>query len=110
MKGMAGFVVAALLVALAGAACMGIARFERNMAAAEEDLVTLRYADAAEKLSSAAAYTEYTRWLPGEGGQAARDLRARQASAQYWQRGTRRSCRASRIRSGPSKARTSRCR
>ena len=63
MKGIAGFVVAAVLVALAGAVCMGIARFERNMASAEEDLATLRYADAAEKLSSASAYAEYTGWL-----------------------------------------------
>jgi hypothetical protein len=86
MKGIAGFVVAAVFVALAGAVCMGIARFERNMASAEEDLATLRYADAAEKLSSASAYAEYTGWLPGQAGQAARDLRARQASAQYWQR------------------------
>src|SRR5262245_66306922 len=86
MKGIAGFVLAAVLVTLAGVVCMGIARFERNMASAEEDLATLRYADAAEKLSSASAYAQYTSWLPGQGGQAARDLRAREASAQYWQR------------------------
>src|SRR5262245_65485824 len=85
MKGIAGFVLAAVLVTLAGVVCMGIARFERNMASAEEDLATLRYADAAEKLSSASAYAQYTSWLPGEAGQAARDLRAREASAQYWQ-------------------------
>ena len=55
------------------------------MAEAEESLSTLRYAEAAENLGEAASYAEYTRWLPGTGGQSARDLRAREASAQYWQ-------------------------
>jgi hypothetical protein len=85
MKGLAGFVMAAAIVALGGAVLMGVAAYERNMAAAEQDLATLRYAEAAEKLDTAASYAEYTSWLPGQAGRAAGDIRARQASAQYWQ-------------------------
>src|SRR5688572_29549220 len=85
MKGIAGFVIAALVVALAGGACLAYAGYERTMAAAEQDLATLRYEAAAEKLESAAEYAEYGRWLPRAGKRAASDLRAHQASLQYWQ-------------------------
>ena len=74
MKGLAGFVVAAAIVALGGAVLMGVAAYERNMAAAEQDLATLRYAEAAEKLDTAASYAEYTSWLPGQAGRAAGDI------------------------------------
>ena len=85
MKGIAGFVIAALVVALAGGACLAYAGYERTMAAAEQDLATLRYEAAAEKLDAAAGYAGYGRWLPRAGERAARDLRAHQATLQYWQ-------------------------
>lgn len=86
MKGIAGLVILAVLLAAAGATALGMASFERRMAGVEEDLATMRYAEAAEKLSAASSYAHYTRWLPGAAGRAAADLQAREASARYWQR------------------------
>jgi hypothetical protein len=79
-------VIAAVVLAAAGGVCLAVAGYQRDMAAAEAHLATLRYEEAAEKLSSAAAYAGYGRWLPGAGETAARDLRAHEASLLYWQR------------------------
>ena len=86
MKGLVGFLIAAVLLVLAGMVGLRVASYEQTMAAAEKDLATLRYAEASDKLAEAAEYAESVRWLPGQSDRAARDLRARQASAQYWQR------------------------
>jgi hypothetical protein len=85
MKGIAGILTVAVLMVLAGFVALGVASFERTMAGAEESLATLRYAEAADRLAEAATFARYTRWLPGAGGRAARDLKAREALAQYWQ-------------------------
>ena len=86
MKRFVSFLVFAIVLVFAGVVALRVASFEQTMAAAEEDLATLRYAEAVEKLDEAARYAESTKWVPGRAGRAARDLRARQASAQYWQR------------------------
>jgi hypothetical protein len=60
---------------------MGIARLERNMASAEEDHATLRYDRRRREAlihRRVPRNAEYTGWLPGQAGEAARDLRARQ--------------------------------
>jgi hypothetical protein len=86
MKSIIAFVAGAVALAVVAGLLFLFAGYQREMAAAEEHLATQRYAAAAEKLDSAAEYAGYGRWLPGAGGQAARDLRAHQASLQYWQR------------------------
>ena len=86
MKGIAGFVITAVIVALAAGASFAFAAYERDMAAAEESLATLRYSEAADRLSAAGEYAEYGRWLPRAGERVARDIRNDQATLQYWQR------------------------
>jgi hypothetical protein len=83
---MAGYLIAAVVLALAGGVSLGVGAFERHMAAAEEGLVTLRYDEAAASLAEAGRYAEYGRWIPGTGGPVARALRTREAALQYWQR------------------------
>jgi hypothetical protein len=83
---MAGYLIAAVVFALAGGVSLGVGVFERHMAVAEEGLVTLRYDEAREALSEASKYAEYGRWIPGAGSQVSRDLQTREASLQYWQR------------------------
>jgi hypothetical protein len=85
MKGIAGLIVGALVIAAIGGGTLLFASYERQMASAEESLATMRYADASDTLASAAKYAEYGRWLPRVGGRAARDVRARRASLEYWQ-------------------------
>ena len=86
MKSVTTLVLVAILLALGGAGFLTAAGYEREMAAAEENLATLRYEAAAEKLSSAAEYATYGRWLPGAGDRAAKDLRANEAALRYWQK------------------------
>lgn len=85
MKAMIGFVIGALALAAVSGALFLFAGYEREMAAAEEQLATLQYGAAAERLSAASEYIGYGSWIPRAGEQASRDLRAHQASLQYWQ-------------------------
>lgn len=85
MKGIVGLVVSALVLAGVGAVLFGFAGYEREMAKAEELLATQQYAAASERLAAASSYTRYSQWVPAAGEEAARDLRAHQASIQYWQ-------------------------
>lgn len=85
MTSIAGYVIAALLLAGAGAAALAVGAVERRMAAAEEHIATLRYDDAAAALDEAERLAGYTRWLPGA-SDAARELQVHRASLQYWQK------------------------
>jgi hypothetical protein len=86
MKGITGYIIAAVVLALAGVAAFAVASFERDMAAAEESLATLQYDQAADQLAAAAKYAESGRWVPRAGEMASRDLRSHTASLQYWQK------------------------
>ena len=48
-----------MILALAGGVALAFGAFERDMAAAEENLATLRYPEAAEQLAAAEEYAEY---------------------------------------------------
>ena len=86
MKAVIGFVIGATALAALAWVAFQFAGYERDMAAAEEHLATLRYGDAEERLGAAAQYAGVARWLPGVGELSAREIRAHQASLQYWQR------------------------
>ena len=75
MKGIAGFLAISVVLALAGGVALGVGAFERNMAAADESLATLRYADAEEQLDAAEEYARYARLIPGSGGRAQQDTK-----------------------------------
>lgn len=86
MKGIAGFVLATIVLAALGSGALATARYERHMADAQEQSATGAYAAAQQSLDEAEGYLGYARWLPGVGDEAVNEVRARKASLQYWQR------------------------
>jgi hypothetical protein len=86
MKGTLGFVIAALVIAAVGAVLVGLGRFERDMADAQQYASTEQYEQAAARLADAERYASYGRWMPRYGATAAGDIRARRAALAYWQR------------------------
>jgi hypothetical protein len=85
MRSIAGFVIGAVLFAAIGMASLTAARFQRHMAAAQEQLATQQYPVARESLNTADGYLRYGRWLPGLGESSLKEVRARKAALQYWQ-------------------------
>jgi hypothetical protein len=86
MKGIIGFLVGALLLAVAGMAALMAGRYERNMADAQQSASTEQYDAARASLTAAEAYVPYGRWLPRVGAEADSDIRSRKAALDYWQR------------------------
>lgn len=86
MRRIAGYLIAAAVLAVAAAIAFGVGAFERRMADAEERLLTQRYDEAAAALTEAEDMAGYARWLPGAGARAARDLELYRASLQYYAR------------------------
>ena len=86
MKGTSGFLVSAIVLVVLGGLGLTASRIQRYRADALQHIATLRYADARESLDKAEGYLTYGRWLPGLGADALKDVRARKAALQYWQR------------------------
>jgi hypothetical protein len=86
MKSFAAFTIAAVVLAIAGAACLGVARLETNMADAQQRVSTLQYEDAKASLTEANKYADQARWVPWLGRDERKEIRARDAAVQYWQR------------------------
>lgn len=86
MKAIAGFLGGALVLALLGSAALAAARYERHMADAQQRTSTGQYVAASESLEAAEGYLGYASWLPGAGDDASREISARKAALQYWQR------------------------
>jgi len=86
MKRIAGYVVGAALLTLLGSVCLAMSRLEREMARAQETLVTLDYEASDATLETIERYYEYASRLPWVGTGPLNDVRARQAALRYWQR------------------------
>jgi hypothetical protein len=86
MKSVLVLLVVAVLLGATGAAAFGVAAFERDMAAVEENLATQQYAEAASRLDDASGYVRYAQLIPGLGPKVRSEVKARQASLHYWQR------------------------
>jgi len=86
MKGIAGYVVGAAILALLGSVCLATSRLERQMARAQETLVTLDYEASDATLETVERYYEYASRLPWVGTGPLNDVRARKAALRYWQR------------------------
>jgi hypothetical protein len=84
MKGFAGFLLAALLLAGAGLFAYGSAEFERDLAEAQQNVATERFDEADQRLADAETYASYVRWIPQVGARAQRDLATRRAALHYW--------------------------
>jgi len=86
MKGFAGYLLVALLLAAASLFAFGSGVFERNLAEAQQDVATDRFDAAEARLADAGRYASYARWIPRLGARAERDLATRRAALHYWKK------------------------
>src|SRR6185436_4661547 len=86
MKTIAGFLVGAVVLALGASVLVGVGRYERDMADAQEYASTERYDEARARLDDAQRYVDYSRWIPRVGAAAENDVRTRRTALDYWQR------------------------
>ena len=86
MKGIAGYVVGAVVFAVLGGVCLGSSRLDRQMADAQQTLLTSDYGAADASLRMVERYYQYASRVPWVGDRPLNDVRARQAALNYWQR------------------------
>ncbi|HEY7188791.1 MAG TPA: hypothetical protein VH436_19680, partial [Vicinamibacterales bacterium] len=86
MKSFVTFLIAAAVLAIIGAACLGVAHLENNMADAQQRVSTLQYEDAKASLVEAKQYADHARWVPWLGHDERREIKAREAAVQYWEK------------------------
>jgi hypothetical protein len=86
MKGFAGYVVVALLLAAASLFAFGRGAFERDLAESQQRVATDRFDEAEDRLADAGKYASYARWIPQVGARAERDLATRRAAVHYWKK------------------------
>ena len=86
MKGIAGYLIVALLLAAAGVVTYRSAEFERDLAEMQQHVATEQFEEAEQRLADAATYASYVRWIPQFGARAERDLATRRAALGYWKR------------------------
>ena len=86
MKGIAGYIVGAIILAVLGGICLGASRLDGLMVNAQQSILTSDYNGADASLQSAERYYEYASRLPWVGERPANEVRARRAAVNYWQR------------------------
>lgn len=85
MKGVAGHIIVAIVLALAGAICLAAAVVDREIAWTQENFFALKYAESAEAFDTAERYLTYGRWIPSV-ARRVNDVQTRRASMYYWRR------------------------
>ena len=86
MKSVTAYLIAALVFVIVGMVVLTASRLERELADAQEQTSTQQYALAQKSLAAAEDHLRYARWVPRIGDNTVREVRARQAAVQYWQR------------------------
>jgi hypothetical protein len=86
MKGFAGYLIAAVVLAGAGFVVYRSAEFERDLAEMQQHVATEQFEEAEQRLTHADTYASYVRWIPQVGARAERDLATRRAALKYWKR------------------------
>ncbi|HEY6362529.1 MAG TPA: hypothetical protein VIX63_15555 [Vicinamibacterales bacterium] len=86
MKGMAGYLVGSVVLAVLGAVCLGASRLDRQIAHAQQTLLTSDYGAADASLQVVERYYQYASRVPWVGEGPLNDVRARRAAINYWQR------------------------
>ena len=85
MKSMSGFIVGAVVLALAATLSLTAARADGHLADAQELMATLRFDEAAGSLAAAEESLRYARWVPWVGSDAVREVAAKRAALNYYQ-------------------------
>ena len=86
MKGIAGYFILAIALALLGWALLVAAGLDRDLATAQEHVVAQKYADVEPAYETAERYYDYASHLPGIGDGPANDIRVKHATLHYWQK------------------------
>src|SRR4051812_14240528 len=85
MKAIAWHLIGAALMGIVGAVCLGTGLLDRDVARAEEHIASADYAEPQRIFGRAERYYGYASLLPWVGAGPLNEIRARQASLQYWQ-------------------------
>ena len=85
MKGITGYLLGAVVVALLGGVCLAAGLLERQMARAQQQFAALDYVEPDATFETAERYFEYGSRLPWIGSGPLNDVRARRAALRYWQ-------------------------
>jgi len=86
MKGITGYILTALVLALAGGALLLAAGLDRDLATAGERVVAQKYGDVEPTYEQAEKYYDYASHIPGIGDGPANDIRTKHAMLHYWQK------------------------
>jgi tetratricopeptide (TPR) repeat protein len=86
MKGITGYLLAAIALALLGGALMAAGNLDRDLATAQERVVVQKYDDVELTYERAEKYYDYASHIPGVGDAPANDIRAKHATLHYWQK------------------------
>ena len=86
MKGIARYLAAAVVLAILGALCLVSSRVDRQMADAQQMLLTSNYGAAAASLTDVERYYEYASTVPWVGEGPLNGVRANRGVVSYWQR------------------------
>lgn len=85
MKAISGYLLGAVLMAVVGTVCLVTGFLDRDIAHAQEHIVSGDYDEPQETFHGAERYYEYASRLPWVGNTPLNDMRAREAALQYWQ-------------------------
>jgi len=86
MKGITGYLLSAIALALLGVALLTAASLDRDLATAQEHVAAQKYDDVEPTYETAEQYYDYASHLPGVGDGPANDIRAKHATLHYWQK------------------------
>ena len=86
MKAITGWLLGALVLALAGGLCLAAGLLDREMVHAQQHVVAGEYDEPQAILDNTERYFEYASRLPWIGNGPLNDVRARKAALHYWQR------------------------
>jgi hypothetical protein len=86
MKGITGYLLTAIALAVAGSALLVAAALDRDLATAQEHVVAQKYGDVEPAYETAEKYYDYASHLPGVGDGPANEIRTKHATLHYWQK------------------------
>src|SRR5256885_13263913 len=86
MKGITGYLLTAIALAVLGSALLVAAALDRDLAAAQEHVVAQKYGDVEPAYETAEKYYDYASHLPGVGDGPANEIRTKHATLHYWQK------------------------
>ena len=86
MKGITGYLLSAIALALLGGAMLVASGLDRDVATAQEHVVAQKYDDVEPAFEKAEKYYDYASHIPGVGAGPANDIRTKHATLHYWQK------------------------